>query len=74
MTDSYNKAWGGNTGQITTCHPAGTQDQVLVTQLEVTSLSIDFTINNPGNYRFTLINFNKSNAAHVNFNAGIVGS
>lgn len=73
LSDSYAKSWGSGTGQVASCYPSGTPDQVLFTKFDVTSLSIDFTINNPGSYRFCFVNFDKSNAVHVNFNAGIVG-
>jgi len=74
MSESYAQSWGIGTGLISSCTPTGTKDDVLVTGRDVTSLSIDVTINNPGTYRFIFINSDKSNAVHINFNAGIVGS
>src|SRR5208337_1039386 len=74
VSESYAQSWGVGTGLLKSCTPTGTKDDVLVAEPDVTSLSIAFTINNPGTYRFVFINNNKSNPAHINFNAGIVGS
>jgi len=77
LSDSYALLLEHSVGKyINPCHPeVGSKDDVLVMSLNVTSLSFDFTINNPGTYQFVFVNFNKSKAAvNINFNAGIVGS
>ena len=79
MSEVYAKAWnqsisgaGGAAERPGFCYAVGTQDQILVSANQVTSLAIDFTINNPGGYRFVFMNFDHTHAVHINFNVGIV--
>lgn len=74
VSESYAKSIGLGTGQFSTCTFSGSKDDVLVTSLNAASLSIDFTINQPGAYWFVFLNLSKSNAVHINLNAGIVST
>ena len=75
MSGTFAQGWF-NTRYVNTgfCSPSGTSDQVLIAQREVTSFSIDFTINNPGGYEFVFVNSDPLNTVNINFNVGIVSS
>jgi hypothetical protein len=74
LSDSYAHSLKSTAGgKSNFCYPSGSKDDVLVMNLNMTSLSFDFTINQAGTYQFIFVHFNKSKAVNINFNAGIVG-
>jgi len=72
MTDSFFQT--GQRNGYQGCVISDTSNGLLFSRVGVTSLSVDFTINNPGTYHFYLQNMNTNATANVKYSFSVAGS
>lgn len=72
MTDSFYQT--GQRNGFKGCVIPDTSNGVLFSRVGVTSLSVDFTVNDPGAYHFYLQNMNRNATANVKYSFSVAGS